>query len=180
MARRTTRAKRTATRTTATAPAKTRPTTEPTKASKTPVPSKNPAPPPEGRPESRLRWLILAVLVLDTVLLATLELFFLPLRMDGKLLPDLGAIPMPLTVIVAVVTTPLLVSTAGRLVHPRAAFVPLVVWVLTVLVLGLSGPGGDLVLVQDWRAFLLLAGGALPAAMALGGALATTATGRKN
>jgi hypothetical protein len=118
--------------------------------------------------------------VLDTVLLATLELFFLPLRMDGKLLPDLGAIPMPLTVIVAVVTTPLLVSTAGRLVHPRAAFVPLVVWVLTVLVLGLSGPGGDLVLVQDWRAFLLLAGGALPAAMALGGALATTATGRKN
>lgn len=112
------------------------------------------------------------MLVLDTILLATLELFFLPLRLDGTLLPRLGWIPVPLTVILAVVTTPLLVSRAGRLVHPKAAFAPLLVWVLTVVVLGLSGPGGDLVLVQDWRALLLLAGGALPAALALGGALA--------
>jgi hypothetical protein len=117
-------------------------------------------------------WLMLVVLVIDTVLLATLELLFLPLRMDGTLLPNLGAIPMPLTVIVAVVTTPLVVSAAGRLVHPRVAVVPLIVWVLTVVVVGLAGPGGDTVLIPDWRAFLLLAGGALPGAMALGGALA--------
>lgn len=121
---------------------------------------------------SPLNWALLAVLILDTVLLATLELFFLPLRLDGTLLPRLAWIPVPLTVILAVVTTPLLVSQAGRLVHPKAAFAPLLVWVLTVVVLGLSGPGGDLVLIQDWRGLLLLAGGALPAALALGGALA--------
>ncbi|HVV10920.1 hypothetical protein [Amycolatopsis sp.] len=119
---------------------------------------------------------LLALLLLDTVLLATLELFFLPLRLDGTLLPKLGAVPMPLTVVVAIVTTPLLVLQAGKLVKPRAAFAPLVLWVLTIVVLGLFGPGGDLVLVQDWRALLLIAGGALPAAMTLGGALAT---GRK-
>ncbi|WP_027942973.1 hypothetical protein [Amycolatopsis taiwanensis] len=119
-----------------------------------------------------LGWVVLAVLVIDTVLLAALELFFLPLRLDGTLLPLAGWIPVPVTVLVAVLTTPLLVSSAGRLVHPRAAFAPLVVWVLTVLALGLFGPGGDQVLIQDWRALLLLAGGALPAAMALGGSLA--------
>ena len=115
---------------------------------------------------------LLVVLLVDTVLLATLELFFLPLRLDGKLLPALGDVPVPLTVVVAILTTPLLVVQAGRLVHPKAAFAPLVAWVLTVVVLGLTGPGGDLVLIQDWRALLLIAGGALPAAMALGGAVA--------
>jgi hypothetical protein len=123
-----------------------------------------------GPASTPLNWVLLALLVLDTILLATLELFFLPLRLDGTLLPRLDWIPVPLTVIVAVVTTPALVSRAGQLVHPKAAFAPLLAWVLTVLVLGLSGPGGDLVLVQDWRALLLLAGGALPAALALGGA----------
>lgn len=115
---------------------------------------------------------LLVVLLVDTVLLATLELFFLPLRLDGYLLPKLGDVPMPLTVLVAILTTPLLVAQAGKLVSPRAAFAPLIVWVLTVVVLGLFGPGGDLVLIQDWRALLLIAGGALPAAMTLGGALA--------
>lgn len=117
-----------------------------------------------------LRRGLLVLLLVDTVLLATLELFFLPLRVNGT-------VPVPFTVVVAVLTTPLLVVQAGRLVHPRAAFAPLALWVLTVVVLGLTGPGGDLVLVQDWRALLLIAGGALPAALALGGSLATA--GRK-
>lgn len=117
-----------------------------------------------------LRRGLLVLLLVDTVLLATLELFFLPLRVNGT-------VPIPFTVVVAVLTTPLLVVQAGRLVHPRAAFAPLALWVLTVVVLSLMGPGGDLVLVQDWRALLLIAGGALPAALALGGSLATA--GRK-
>jgi hypothetical protein len=113
---------------------------------------------------------LLVLLLVDTVLLATLELFFLPLRVDGT-------VPVPFTVLVAILTTPLLVVQAGRLVHPKAAFAPLALWVVTVVVLGLMGPGGDLVLVQDWRALLLIAGGALPAAFALGGSLAVP--GRK-
>ncbi|GAB2992614.1 hypothetical protein LWP59_33335 [Amycolatopsis acidiphila] len=117
-----------------------------------------------------LRRGLLVLLLVDTVLLATLELFFLPLRVDGT-------VPVPFTVLVAIFTTPLLVLQAGRLVHPKAAFAPLALWVLTVVVLGLTGPGGDLVLIQDWRALLLIAGGALPAALALGGSLAVP--GRK-
>lgn len=125
-----------------------------------------------ANPPGAARWVVLAVLVLDTVLLAALELLFLPLRLDGSLLPRLAWLPVPVTVLVAVFTTPVLVSSAGLLVHPKAAVVPLLVWFATVLVLGLFGPGGDQVLVQDWRALLLLAGGALPAAMALGTATA--------
>ncbi|MDQ0379280.1 hypothetical protein [Amycolatopsis thermophila] len=109
--------------------------------------------------------LLLVLLIVDAALLALLELFFLPLRVGGT-------IPFPITALVAAVTTPVLVRLAGRLVAPRAAFAPLIVWVLVVVVVGLFGPGGDLVLLQDWRALLLIAGGALPAALSLGGVLA--------
>ncbi|GAA4546261.1 hypothetical protein [Amycolatopsis samaneae] len=118
------------------------------------------------------QWLLLALLSLDAVLLALLELFFLPLRLDGTALPRmLGDLPMPLAILLGAVTTPLLVSAAGKLVRPGLSFVPLVVWVLVIFVVGLFGPGGDLVLIQDWRALLLLGASALPAALALGGGL---------
>ncbi len=115
------------------------------------------------------RGLLLALLVFDTVLLALLELFFLPLR--------IGVVPLPLTVLVGAVTTPWLVSSVAKLVRPALSWVPLAVWVLVVFGVGMLGPGGDLVLIQDWRALLLIAGGALPAALALGGSLAVP--GRK-
>ena len=121
----------------------------------------------------RLSWgqrLLLLVLVLDTVLLGVLELFFLPLR--------IGAVPVPVTVLVGAVTTPWLVATTGRLVRPALSWVPLVVWVLVVFGFGMLGPGGDLVLIQDWRALLLLGASALPGAMVLGGGLGRAA-GRK-
>ncbi|WIV61164.1 hypothetical protein [Amycolatopsis nalaikhensis] len=107
--------------------------------------------------------LLLALLVVDTVLLAVLELFFLPLR--------IGVVPLPVTVLVGAVTTPWLVATTGRLVRPALSWVPLAVWVLVVFGLGMLGPGGDLVLIQDWRALLLLGASALPGAMVLGGGL---------
>ena len=113
--------------------------------------------------------LLLTLLVLDTVLLAVLELFFLPLR--------IGVVPLPVTVVVGAVTTPWLVSTTARLVRPGLSWVPLAVWVLVVFGVGMLGPGGDLVLIQDWRALLLLGASALPGAMVLGGGLGRT-TGR--
>ncbi|MDT7729033.1 MAG: hypothetical protein QOI21_5609 [Actinomycetota bacterium] len=125
-----------------------------------------------GEPMTAGRGALLAVLIADTVLLALLELFFLPLRLDGVVLPKLGDFPVPITVVLAAVTTPLLVQLAGKLVRPGLSWIPLVVWVLVIMVMGLTGPGGDLVLLQDWRALLLLAGGALPGALALGGGLA--------
>jgi hypothetical protein len=121
-------------------------------------------------------WVVLAVLVVDAVVLALVELLFVPLRFDGYLLPHaLGGMPVPLSAVVAALTTPWLVTVAGRL-SPRlpVAGAPLFAWVLTVAVFGLFGPGGDLVLVADWRALLLFACGALPSAVVLGKVLATT------
>ncbi|WP_433410657.1 hypothetical protein ACQPZU_17500 [Saccharomonospora azurea] len=120
---------------------------------------------------SASRWVVLGLLCVDAVLLATLELFYLPLRLDGVVLPKVGDAPVPVSALVAALTTPLLVTTAERLVSRRLAMVPLLLWFVTLLVLGVEGPGGDSVLMVDWRALLLLAGGALPATIALGGSL---------
>lgn len=109
--------------------------------------------------------LVLAVLVVDAIVLAATELLYLPLY--------LGGMPFPITAAVAAVTTPLLVAAAGRLrFGMRAAAAPLVAWFVTVFVLGVFGPGGDIVLLGDWRALLLVGGGALPGALMLGMVLA--------
>lgn len=114
---------------------------------------------------------LFVLLLVDAVLLAVIELMFLPLRLDGTVLPKAGDAPVPVTVLLAMVTTPMLVLAAARLVRSKQAGVPLAVWLLTLLIVGLFGPGSDRVLLQDWRALLLLAGGALPAALVLGGVL---------
>ena len=121
-------------------------------------------------------WLTLAVLVLDAVVLAVVELLFLPLRFDGYLLPyTLGGLPVPVSALVAALTTPWLVTVAGRLSpRPLIAAAPLIGWILAVAVFGMFGPAGDLVLVADWRSLLLFACGALPSAIVLGRVLATT------
>jgi hypothetical protein len=120
--------------------------------------------------------LMLAVLVVDAVVLALVELLFLPLRFDGYLLPNiLGGMPVPASALVAALTTPWLVGVAGRL-SPKllVAAAPLFAWIVAVAVFGMFGPGGDLVLVADWRSLLLFACGALPSALVLGKVLATT------
>lgn len=120
---------------------------------------------------------LMTLLLVNSVVLAMLELFFLPMRFDGRLLPDLGAVPAPLSLLVAVVTTPWLVSRTARLARRMGgpagfAALPLVLWLLTVMVLGFSGPGGDHVLPPDWRGIALLAAGALPSSLVLGRELA--------
>jgi len=114
---------------------------------------------------------VLVVLVLDAVLLAALELLYLPLR--------IGSVPVPATILLAAVSTPWLVRSAARLVEPPAlAGAPLVAWVGAVLVFGVAGPGGDVLLSEDWRSLLLLAAGIFPAAVEWGRALAPGAVGR--
>ena len=124
------------------------------------------------------RLLLLALLAFDAALFGLLELFFLPLRLDGVVLPRLGDLPFPITIVLGAVTTPWLVSTTAKLVRPGLSWVPLLVWVLTVLVFGLLGPGGDILLLPDWRALLLLGASALPGALALGGGLGRAAAVR--
>ncbi|MGH3878678.1 MAG: hypothetical protein ACRDSK_16725 [Actinophytocola sp.] len=118
---------------------------------------------------------LLVVLVLDAIVLAVIELLYLPLAFDGYLLPNLGGLPLPLMPILAAVSTPWLVSMAGRLSSRLlVAAAPLLAWIVTVAWFGMFGPGGDVLLTADWRALLLFAGGALPSAIVLGRVLATT------
>jgi hypothetical protein len=122
--------------------------------------------------ERRFDGLQLGALVVDSIALALLEVFFLPLRFDGLLLPNWGAIPFPVTVVVALVTMPLLVSrAAGVSARLLVAGAPLWAWLVTIGVVGIVGPE-NMVLLQDWRTLLLLACGTLPAALALGNSLA--------
>jgi hypothetical protein len=107
----------------------------------------------------------LVVLVFDALMLAAVELLYLPLRV--------GAVPLPITIVLAAVSTPWLVRIAAELGGPRAvASIPLVVWVLTLGVLGFGGPGGDVVVPLDLRPVLLLGAGLVPAAVVLGRAFA--------
>lgn len=114
---------------------------------------------------SLLARITLVVLVFDALALAAVELLYLPLRV--------GAVPFPITILLAAVSTPWLVRSAAELGGPSVvAAVPLVVWVLALGVLGIGGPGGDVLLPADWRSALLLGGGMFPAAVVLGWALA--------
>lgn len=118
---------------------------------------------------------LVGLLVLDAIVLAVVELLFLPLAFDGYLLPNLGGLPLPLMPVLAAVSTPWLVATAGTLSSRLAvASLPLVAWIVTIAWFGMFGPGGDLLLTSDWRSLLLFAGGALPSAIILGRVLATT------
>lgn len=113
---------------------------------------------PEDRALALLTLFVLGVL---TVLLAAVELLYL--------WAYLGTVPFPVTIVVAAVSTPWLVREVGELGLGRAvAAVPLLLWLLTVGVLALAGPGRDLLLPLDWRGLALLAAGLLPAARTLG------------
>jgi hypothetical protein len=117
---------------------------------------------------------IMSVLLVDTVLLAMLELMFVPL--------SVGATPLPISALVALLSTPWLVLLAGRLSRGwLGAAGPLIAWIATFCVLGFGGPGGDLLFVLYvplWRLanlspLLLLVAGLLPAAFVLGRVLRT-------
>lgn len=107
----------------------------------------------------------LSALVFIAVLLAALELLFLPLRVAG--------VPLPLTILLAALTTPWLVHSAAALGGPPGlAAAPLVAWVTAVLVFGVAGPGGDVLLPAEWRSLVLLGAGIFPSSVLLGRALA--------
>lgn len=105
-------------------------------------------------------WLVLAAVVVAAVLLAMVELAFLPLYVHG--------VPAPVTILVALVTTPWLVHRAAELSRGGiAAGAPLAAWLVAILVFGTAGPGGDILLPASARSVLLLAAGALPAVVVL-------------
>jgi hypothetical protein len=116
-----------------------------------------------------LSWLTVLVLVVNSVLLALFELFYLPLHLPRSL----GGWAFPVTVLIAAGTLPLLVwATAKVGWRPGLAVAPVAAWLLTVLALGVAGPGGDKVLPADGRTLLLVAVGAVAGGVAAGRTIA--------
>ncbi len=99
-----------------------------------------------------MKVLVLALLLVDAALLAAGELMFQPLY--------LGAVPAPIGTLAALLTMPWLVREAAE-VDPAAlvAGAPVLVWLLVVGVLGLGGPGGDVLLPATWQSLLLVVAG---------------------
>jgi hypothetical protein len=99
---------------------------------------------------------LLVLLVVDGVLLGGLGLAFTPLYSDG--------VPVPMGAVLSILILPWLVLRAGEVdPRPGVAAAPLTAWALTVLLLGLAGPGGDAILSlapgTAWKSLLLVVGG---------------------
>ncbi|MFF0815369.1 hypothetical protein ACFYVR_09490 [Rhodococcus sp. NPDC003318] len=100
--------------------------------------------------------LILALLVFDGFVTALLAVLFLPVR--------IGSVPVPVSALVAAVVNVLLLCGA-RTVTDRLVRVawPLFAWFVGFLLCMVGGPGGDGLLLADWRTLLLLVAGLVPA-----------------
>ncbi|MDN5859158.1 MAG: hypothetical protein L0H84_11095 [Pseudonocardia sp.] len=95
---------------------------------------------------------LIALLSLTGGVLGVFALLFTPLYA--------GSVPVPLGVVVTVLTLPWLVRAAGELdPRPWTAGAPLAAWTVAVLGIGLTGPGGDIMLPPTWQSMLLLLGG---------------------
>lgn len=117
---------------------------------------------------------VVLLLVVNAVLLAWFQLIFLPLRVWDfwPAVPPAYNFPLPVTILVAVVTTPWLVLAAARCSHRLLVIaLPFLVWLGALVVFGVAGPGGDVLLTDDWRSLALLSVGSLSGAVALGSRL---------
>lgn len=121
-----------------------------------------------ARSAGRLR---IVGVVLAGFLVAVVEVLFLPVR--------LGSVPVPLGALAAAFINPALVrAAAARSTLSSVAAAPLIAWVIGVVLTAVPGPGGDVILVGDWRALLLLGLGVIPAAIVLGVQLGRGSTAR--
>jgi hypothetical protein len=121
-------------------------------------------PPPYDKADRIDTLLVLGVMLIDIVLLAIVEMMFVTLR--------IGGVPVPISSILALISTPWLVRRTADLPTGTLGGVSVfLAWVGTTVVLGFTGPGGDVLLPEGWTSQLLLAAGALPGALALGRAI---------
>jgi len=103
---------------------------------------------------------VLALLAFDGALLGAFGLAFAPLYA--------GAVPVPMGALLSILILPWLVTRAGEIdPRPALAGAPLIAWLLVVLVLGLTGPGGDALLPATWQSVLLFVGGLAAGLLAL-------------
>jgi len=133
---------------------------------------------PESEPDRGVRPVVVLpsavevlALVALSVLVAVLEVLYLPVHV--------GAVAVPVGALAAAVTNPVLVWAAAEGTdRTLVAAAPLGAWLLTLGVLVVPGPGGDVLLVGDWRALALIVLGVVPATLVLGGHVGTSAVRR--
>ena len=105
--------------------------------------------------------LLIGLLSGYAVVFAVLEVLYTQMYIDS--------VPAPFGAAAAAVTNAGLVYAAGWFTtRTSVAAIPLLAWVVTVLVLASGGPGGDVLVPNDWTALLLFGLGVLPAAVLLG------------
>ncbi|MEJ3656819.1 hypothetical protein WEH80_28050 [Actinomycetes bacterium KLBMP 9759] len=94
----------------------------------------------------------LTLLTIDGALIGGFGLGFTPLHV--------AAIPVPIGAVVSMIVLPWLVLRAGEIDQgPSMAGAPLWAWLFVIGVLGLAGPGGDVLLPPTWQSALLVVGG---------------------
>ncbi|OBG32921.1 hypothetical protein A5672_25205 [Mycobacterium alsense] len=92
-----------------------------------------------GATDPAIRFVVLALLAVDGILSALTGALLLPLY--------IGAIPFPISGLISGLLNAALVWAAGLWVRSaRVAALPLWTWLLTVAVMSLGGPGGDVIL----------------------------------
>ncbi|WFR71880.1 hypothetical protein P9209_24935 [Prescottella defluvii] len=102
----------------------------------------------------------LALLTFDGFLCAILSVLFLPAY--------IGTVPFPVTILVAAVVNLLLVLGARKFaVGALGAALPLFGWLFGFGVCMIGGPGGDVLVFQDWRTLLLFVAAPMPAGLYL-------------
>jgi hypothetical protein len=103
---------------------------------------------------------LFGLLVVDGLLLGGVGLVLTPMYV--------GAIATPVGAVLSIAALPWLVLRAGELdPRPGVAGAPLFAWLLAVGVLGLGGPGGDVLLPATWQSLLLVFGGLFAGLLAL-------------
>jgi hypothetical protein len=115
---------------------------------------------------------LFALLVLDGLLLGGIGLVLTPMYA--------GPIPTPVGALLSIALLPWLVLRTGELdARPAVAGAPLLAWLLAVGVLGVGGPGGDVLLPATWQSGLLVFGGLFGGLLALRKVLMGEAAGER-
>lgn len=105
--------------------------------------------------------LVLGLLFVDSVLLAFAETVFAS--------QDVGGTPLPVSAVVALISTPWLVRRAGELATGiRGAILVFLGWFAVVMAAFVGGPGGDVLLPLAWPSIAFILGGLIPGGLALG------------